>query len=424
MWRLARLAAASLTLIGSATALAGGAPAASEPRDAGNLSVPPGLRDVASTVYAHAGPGDGAKPRARAKRVRSRGAISAATPARHAHRAEERANAAHRQPNADARHDRGQAGGSHREGGKAGGAGEAHEHGVETENLFGFTLGSDTEEAGAKELALESVIRTGKRGTYRGLGQKLEFSFGVTDDFSLSFALLGDYHRVRAVPGFDDIPGRYAFNGFGTEVRWRLLDRKTSPFGLTLHLEPSVARIDEVTGQAGRKLGSENKLIFDQELIPDTLFGAVNLLYDIERMKERRSGFVSERSANIGVGGALAYRVADDVFVGGEARYLRAYEGFSLKKWQGHAVYLGPTLFAKFLENGWLSLAWNIQVAGREAIDRADRADAVAEYNAAVEAAAAAGDVLPPAPIFPRRGPVDLVNFERHQFRVKVGFAF
>jgi hypothetical protein len=94
------------------------------------------------------------------------------------------------------------------------------------------------------------VVRTGKRvGTYRALGQKLEFSFGATDDLSLSFALLGDHHRVRAIPGFDDIRGRYAFNGFGAELRWRLLDRKTSPFGLTLQLEPGVGRIDEILGR-------------------------------------------------------------------------------------------------------------------------------------------------------------------------------
>jgi hypothetical protein len=122
----------------------------------------------------------------------------------------------------------------------------------------------------------------------------------------------------------------------------------------------------------------------------------VNLLYDVERVKERRAGFVSERSANVGISGALAYRIADDVFLGGEARYLRAYEGFSLNKWQGHAVYLGPTLFAKVSEKGWVSLAWNAQVAGRQATNRAGRAGALIEFNEATEAALTAGDVLRP----------------------------
>src|SRR5215203_757190 len=204
---------------------------------------------------------------------------------------------------------------------------------------------------------------------------------------------------------------------------------------LTLHLEPSVARIDEVSGQAGRKLGSENKLIFDRELIPNTLFGAINLLYDVERMKERHNNFVAERAANAGVGAALTFRVTDDLFLGGEARYLRAYEGFGLRKWQGEAVYVGPTLFARFLKNGWISAAWNYQVNGRTATNRANRAEAITEFNGAVaEALAAVAEPpegeqpaplqLPSAPAFARRGHKDLVNFERHQLRLKVGFEF
>jgi hypothetical protein len=75
-----------------------------------------------------------------------------------------------------------QHGSAHREyeGGKAHDGG--HQHGIENENLFGFTLGSDTEEAGAAGAALENILRVGKRaGSYHGLAQKLEYSFGVTN---------------------------------------------------------------------------------------------------------------------------------------------------------------------------------------------------------------------------------------------------
>jgi hypothetical protein len=57
-------------------------------------------------------------------------------------------------------------------------------------------------------------------------------------------------------------------------------------------------------------------------------------------------------------------------------------------------------------------------------VNRRERAEAIGEYNEAVEAAVAAGEPLPPAPVFGRRGPRDLVNFEADQFRVKVGFEF
>jgi hypothetical protein len=244
----------------------------------------------------------------------------------------------------------------------------------------------------------------------------------VTNDFSLAFALLGDYHSVREVPGFDDVAGRYAFNGVGGEVRWRFLDRRTSLFGLTLHLEPSVARVDEVSGQLGRRLGSENKLILDQELIAGSLFGAINFIYDVERMKERGADEV-ERASTAGVSAALTYQVVPNVFVGGEARYLRAYEGYGLNDWKGHALFVGPTVYARFLDRGWISASWNVQVAGREAVDRAERAEATATYLEGVETALAAGEPPPSPPVF-RRGQYDLVNFERHQLRLKIGFEF
>jgi hypothetical protein len=308
--------------------------------------------------------------------------------------------------------------------------GKDHAHGVETENLFGFTLGSDTDEAGAKGVALENVVRTGKRvGAYRALGSKLEFAFGVTDDFSLSMSALGDCHRIRDVPEFDDVRRRCAFNGIGAEVRWRFMNRATSPFGLTFHLEPSYARFDEESGKVGRKFGSENKLIFDKELIPDTLFGAVNLLYEPERMRERFA-LNTERGSVGGVAGALALRVSPIAFLGAEVRYLRSYEGLAFRRYQGDAVYVGPTLHAKLGEKGWIQAAWNAQVAGREAPDRRERAaavvDALNENAAAVADAIAAGED-PPAlalPVFPGRRRLNLRDFERHQFKLKTGFEF
>lgn len=297
-----------------------------------------------------------------------------------------------------------------------GGGKKDHDHELETENLFGFTLGSDTNGKGEKELTSETVSRLGKRsGSYRALDQKIEFGFGVTDDLSLSFAGLGDCHRINNVPDLQDVRGRCGFNGFGTEFRWRLLDREKAPFGMTLHVEPSFARFDETSGQVGRVLRSENKLIFDKELIHDRLFGAVNLLYEPERARER-FGTRTERSSNAGVAGALSLKVGSALFLGGEARYLRAYEGLALREYSGDAVYLGPTLFAKLGEHGFLSAAWNVQVAGRENVSRRDLATSVAD---AVEAG---DDPLSALPLRPAR--LNLTNFERHQIRIKVGFSF
>jgi hypothetical protein len=270
-----------------------------------------------------------------------------------------------------------------------------HEHGIETENLFGFTLGSDTEHKGAKGVAIENIMRFSKREThYTALGQKLEFAYGIMDSFSASLALLGDYHRIKEKPAFlgtvGDVKARYLFNGFGGEIRYRFLDRKTSPFGLTLHLEPSLAFSDEASGLKGRKYGSENKLIFDQEIVQDKLFVAFNLTQELEVVKERGAG-AWERGSVIGASLAATYQVLPNIFLGAETRYLRAYDALRLKTYNGDAWYIGPTFSARFAENYWISVAYSGLVGGH---------------------AKGSSQKL------------DLGNFERHQIRLKAGMEF
>ncbi len=263
-------------------------------------------------------------------------------------------------------------------------------HGIESENLFGFTLGSDTEHAGGKGVAVENVARWGKRdGRYAALGQKLEFAFGITDHISVSFGLFTDYHRVSGVTGFEDARG-YDFNGVGGEVRWRLLERGPSPIGLTLHIEPNAQRYDELTGLRASKLGSENKLIIDAELVPERVFAAFNLLHEVEQVREKGSE-ETERGSKIGAAVAASVQIAPQTFIGAELRYLRAYEGLALRTFVGDALYAGPTLFWRFAEQAWISGALNVQVAGHE-VGGSDN--------------------------------LNLMEFEWHQVRLKVGVEF
>jgi hypothetical protein len=293
---------------------------------------------------------------------------------------------------------------------------DANEHGVETENLFGFTHGSDTGEAGSAGVSTEGLLALGKRiGSFRALGTKLELGVGATDDFSLSMSALGACHRIRNVPELDDVGGRCGISGVGTEFRWRLLNRRSAPFGLTLHTEPAFTRLDETSGKPGRGLRAENKIIIDRELLPDTLFGAVNLIYGLGKFRERFA-LETERGSVGGVSGALAVRLSKITFLGGEVQYLRAYDGLGLDRFSGQAIYAGPSLYAQLTEKLWVSAVWNAQLSGREAIDRR-------EVAAAVVAALDAGeDPLAAVPV--RQLHLDLRNFTRHLIRVKAGFDF
>jgi len=263
-------------------------------------------------------------------------------------------------------------------------------HPVETENLFGFTLGSDIDPAGTWGVAFETIGAFGKReGRYAAGNSKLELSYAPIDNLSVSFSLLGGAWDINGNPDLPDTK-IMRFRGAGGELRWRLLERGPSPVGLTLHVEPSMTLADEVTGQAGTGYGSENKLILDAMLVSDRLWGGLNLLYDLETFRPW-SGPATEEGSVGGVSGGLTARVTPTLFLGAEIRYLMAFEKLLLSRQVGNALYLGPTGYWRMSNTAWMSLAWNIQVAGHANND-------------------------------PAR--LDLTNFSRQMVRFKLGFEF
>jgi hypothetical protein len=72
------------------------------------------------------------------------------------------------------------------------------------------------------------------------------------------------------------------------------------------------------------------------------------------------------------------------------ARNLRHYKGLALNGFAGQALYIGPTFYAAFGERYFVSAAWSIQVWG------------------AVPGSS---------------GMLDLINFERHQAKLRLGVS-
>lgn len=267
-----------------------------------------------------------------------------------------------------------------------------HNHGVETEHLFGFVSGSDVHHRGALIGMIEIAGRLGKRdGHYEAFGKKYELAYGVSDSFNAAFSFATARHRISGVTGFDDVTNNLVFNGVGGEFRWNLVKRSNpGTIGVTVHVEPVIQRYDELTGLRGRKYGAENKLIFDTELVQDKLFAGFNLQYEAERVLE--NGETEwEKGSKLGFAFALTGRVASNIYLGVNLQYQRAYEGLTFASFSGEALYFGPTMYAKVGDNGFLSLAWNRQLWGAE--------------------------VGNPARL-------DLANFERDQLRVRAGIHF
>jgi hypothetical protein len=181
-----------------------------------------------------------------------------------------------------------------------------------------------------------------------------------------------------------------AVQSLSFDARFRLLDRDRSPFGLTLSVEPHWGFADETSGAGISHFGWEGDLLMDRELLPDRLFGALNLHFDTDRTVVRGGDGV-ELQPTTGIGMALANQVKPGVWMGGEVRYFRSYEGAALETFTGQALYLGPTLYAKLGEKAWLSAAFSFQLWG--------------------------GAVSTP-------GALDLTNFERYQVKFRFGYVF
>jgi hypothetical protein len=272
---------------------------------------------------------------------------------------------------------------------------DSHKHAdkageVDTEHMFGFTEGSDIGEAGEKELEVDSTGRFGKfDGSYNTVATALEAKYSFSDRFRLSAVATVAYYDITGVSVFDD-RRQAALQSISFDARFRLFDREHAPFGLTLSVEPHRGFMDEMSGEGADQYGAEIRLLADRELIPGHLFAALNVSYEPEQARLRTSGEILRESL-LGIGGALAMQVMPNVFIGAEARSLRQYDGLGLNSFAGQALYIGPTLYATFGQGYFLSAAWNVQVWG-----------AVAGTS----------------------GALDLVNFERHQAKLRVGVVF
>ena len=264
---------------------------------------------------------------------------------------------------------------------------------ADTEHLFGFTEGSDIGLPGEREAESETSGRFGKRGgRFAAIDSGLALKVPLTSWFRIAPGIAFAHYNISRVPGLDD-RSTGGFNGGFVETRLRLFDRAEAPFGLTLNVVPSITRRDGGSGAAARGYGSEFGLLADRDLIPDRLYGAVNVSYNLGTVRTA-SPSATIRGSGTETSGALAYQVLPGLFIGGEIRYLRSYGGLGLDRLAGQAVYLGPTIYAKLSRHAWMSVAWSRQIAGRSGDD--DEGSS----------------------------PLDLAAFDRNQLRVRLGYSF
>lgn len=245
-------------------------------------------------------------------------------------------------------------------------AGEAKEGAererVDTEFIFGFTEGADTGEVGEKEVEHQTMAAWGKRdGRYGALTDQLRYETSPVQNFRFEIGAPIAYYNISGVPGLDD-RNQGSLNGLIAEFKYRLFDRDHAPFGLMVSAEPHWNRTDEISGERVDGYGGELTLVLDKELLRDRLFAAVNFVYDPEIARSQARW---QRESMLGFSASVTAQVEPGVFIGGEARYLRRYDGVDLDTLSGQAFFLGPTTFVRLSKSLAISGAWSVQVAGR-----------------------------------------------------------
>jgi hypothetical protein len=264
------------------------------------------------------------------------------------------------------------------------------EEGFDTEHIFGFMIGSDVGNPGEREFQSQTTGRFGKGGgTYRALAHEAEIEIVPVPNFRIEVGGSASLHDITGVPDIDD-RRQLNFQGLSLDLRYRLLNRESAPFGMTVAAELHGDRIDETTGAKGRMYGTDFTLAFDRELVPNFVIGALNLTYQPQWARFEVAG-LSEQNSTIGAAFAGMVRLRPNVLLGGELRYLRQYEGIGLGELSGQALFIGPTAYFQLSETSRLTLSWSMQAWGRPA--------------------GSAGNL-------------DLVNFERHQARLVFGVNF
>ncbi|VUD72305.1 hypothetical protein MET9862_02900 [Methylobacterium symbioticum] len=242
---------------------------------------------------------------------------------------------------------------------------------VDTENLFGFTEGTDTGKKGEQEALVDMIGRFSKRrdgpgrSGYGSAQPLISYQYDPTDNISIEPGLLFDARDHRNIAGVPDKTFG-TFNGGSLELKYQFFKRTDErPFSLALQVEPQYARITPIEGQGADVFSVETRLIADARIVPDKLWGGLNLIYDPQVARLKGSGEV-DRSSTLSISGTLMTKVADSLFVGPELRYLRAYDGTYLNRFLGHAMFAGPVLHYQVMEKGFLSLAYATQVFGHD----------------------------------------------------------
>ena len=253
--------------------------------------------------------------------------------------------------------------------------------GFDTEHIFGFAEGSDIGPQGSWEIESFTVGSFGAASGNFNIGNDTSARSTLTDELRLSVGTLTDYYHLRGVPGIPD-HGAAEFGGITAEARWNILNWRTSPFGMSLSIDPEWHRADAASARQDGNYGVTTALLIDKEVIPETFFAALNLIHSASFLPFDGK-WEHDDAFSVIVSGA--YAITPDLVVGAEIIHENLAQNGGLN---AHALFVGPQLFLRLNKDLTASMAWAVQIP-----------DAAARQ-------------------------LDVVNFERHQLGLRFAYDF
>jgi hypothetical protein len=246
---------------------------------------------------------------------------------------------------------------------------------LDTEHIFGFTEGAYIGEKGEQEIENTAVERFGKSRPYSFIENETAFRYVIPGDIRFSFGTLVEGYAIEQGLGPSQRRG-FGFEGATGEVRWQPLQQsKSFPLDLTLSFSPQWSRIDEATGEEADTYSGQAAILATVRIVPDKLFLGFNLICEPAITRDL-DGWQNDSSFEVSL--AAAYAVVADVFVGAEIRHLN---GSEQGLFSSHALYFGPSLYAKLSETFAIKVAWSEQVPdgpnGRLDLENFERHQAV-----------------------------------------------
>jgi hypothetical protein len=277
-------------------------------------------------------------------------------------------------------------------------------------DIFGFSSGSDVADLGAWGAALEYNGAYGTRfGTLNGHNIKGQVSTSPIRCLEIGPSL--NFGSARSTDRIGLTSSTATAFGGQIEFKYKILGRTTHGIGLTVTAEPGYSGVknrfsDPLTpffGSESSRSGSNSfKILTDFALVPDRIYGALNVEYGQGWLSSEplglngcapAVGFTGGwcKTSSLNLRAAVSAKLADTFYVGVEGQHLRAYSGTFLNALNGHAWFIGPTVFWQATEKLAISGTFATQVAGQ----------ARGSSNS-----------------------LDLDNFSRHIAKLKLGYSF